>query len=456
MLAALAVALWAAPAAAAVEFEPCPQVQADEHLGPWRCDAFIVGPQDLRDYWGNTAALSGNTMVLGYAGEPWLDKGEFIVLTERPSGWEESARLPVRGQGKVSLHGDTIAIADMSAEGSAPATAVRVFVKSPSAWVQQAMLTDDAWDTVVPSVALAKTRLVTTTLSGAKGETCDEAPQAASIYAHQGDSWILEATVTPDYDPCLDPAQATLAATDEHVVLGISKSAHVFRREGAAWTAEVIITPSQAGEGKVSALALAGDRLVLLTSSSNAVDVVAHIYRFDGAGWTAETKLAVPQSPEIGPPLPRVHLDDGRVIVTTGQLNDALEVGSIYVFRDGAEWYEEARLRTAIESSNSWFSALAADRGMILALQEPYSEPYFGRFELYVRSDTSPDPATPDPIPNPCDAESCDEDVNPVEDESREQGCGCMLPANGGELPDGPLLALVVAACRRRTRRASP
>ncbi|MCA9663309.1 MAG: hypothetical protein KC486_33575, partial [Myxococcales bacterium] len=71
----------AAPAeVAAVEVEACLAPVADNGFGPWRCDAYFEGGGDLIDYWGSDAAMWGDTIIVGYAGEPDVDRGVCVVL----------------------------------------------------------------------------------------------------------------------------------------------------------------------------------------------------------------------------------------------------------------------------------------------------------------------------------------------------------------------------------------
>lgn len=436
-----AVALTLAPrlAAAAITWEPCAAPTLDDGFGPWRCVAAITGPGDLEDYWGNTARIDGDTMVLGRAIVDDPMKSAWIVVERANDEWLERARLVAWRDASVQLRGDTIAIYDHEQDGQNPR--VQLYDRIDGAWTPTLAL---ALSSEYPPFVLTDDRLFV----GVPGD-----PWSVQVHHRIDGAWIEEASVTltvPDSEAKHPP---TLAADGDRLVAAFGGVIHVLRG-GEVWVEEATLIPdllASPPEDQSASIALDGEHLaVAVPGGDGGAHGEVHVYApcASGVGWGVDAVLDVPPADWT----PTLFLADGRLVVNTHELvgPPGVFIGSARIFdaRDG--WALEAELFTPTPHSNLEYQVASFDGDALLADLQPATEPYFYAFELYTR----PPDGVPDPGATVEDASACDPGASAGTtagagaDADEPSGCGCTTTSGA----PSALLLLAVAAWRRRRR----
>jgi FG-GAP repeat len=321
---------------------------------------------------GSSAALSGDTAVLG---APLADPGGLAdaglarVFVRGATGWSEQAEL-VAADGAagdelgvaVAVDGDTLALgAWQDDDGGAGSGSVYVFVRSGTAWTQQAKLVAPdaaAGDGFGRSVALRGERL----LVGAPGDDDMGADSgSAYVFARAGTVWSQQQKlVAPDglagdafgTAVDLDPETLLVGSPLDDTTAGVDKgSAYVFTDPGMAGSFSFQAKLKENGPALGTVLDLDGDR-ALLGGPNRAV-----LFTGASAAWThVETFALGISAVALG--------DDGAVLLGRG--NEAAQAGVVRVLRlVGSAWRLQQRLGGAA-SGDHFGHALAASSGRVL------------------------------------------------------------------------------------------
>ncbi len=233
------------------------------------------------DAFGQSVALSGDTALIG---APYDENttGSAYVFVRSGSTWSQQTKLAVSGspQGTfgwaVALEGDTALIGTPYQNGGSGSPKVFVYVRSGTSWSQQAaMLCPDGDNFNFGfSVALGGN----TALIGTPRETRNATPIPGSVYAfvRSGTAWSQQAKLTPNdgagydqfgYSVALDGNTALVGARwDDSSFGNESGSAYVFTRSGTLWSQQVKITSgvdASTSDEFGSAVALEGGALLV-------------------------------------------------------------------------------------------------------------------------------------------------------------------------------------------------
>jgi len=245
----------------------------------WPCGAPLrIAPADIvaNDEFGAAVSASGDTLV---ATAPGPEPGAAYVFVRDGSGWSQQARLtPTGGSAgerfgiSVSLSGDRLAVgADRADSGRG---AVYVFVRSGTAWTQEARLTaaDSALrDALGSSVALDADSLLAGAPIKRNGTVGSYANGAAYIFTRGAGGWTQQAKLTPSsstngdvfgYAVALDGDRAVVGAPYASLAQGY---AYVFTRVGSAWSQQAQLAASGGAAGDEFGWSVAlGDNTVLV------------------------------------------------------------------------------------------------------------------------------------------------------------------------------------------------
>jgi hypothetical protein len=164
------------------------------------------------DFFGNSAAVSGDTAVVGACNDNTLggtDAGSAYVFVRSGTVWTQQAHLTASDGAAGDFFGWSVAMSGGTAvvgadgddtPGGADAGSAYVFVRSGTAWTQQAHLVasdGDAQDVLGYSVAVSGD----TAVVGAYGDDTQGGTNAGSAYAfvRSGNAWTQRVhLINPD------------------------------------------------------------------------------------------------------------------------------------------------------------------------------------------------------------------------------------------------------------------
>lgn len=387
----------------------------------WSQQAYLkpatVGTTQGSDGFGNSVAISGDTVVVGapfedssttginYAlDESAMDAGAAYVFVRSGTTWSQQAFLKPDAIGttqagdqfgkSVSVSGDTIVVgapkedssttgtASMPNEGATDAGAAYVFVRSGTAWSQQAYLR--------PST-------VGTTQAG------DNFGNAVAV---SGDTVVVGA-------PFEDSSTTGINKTPDEASFSAG-AAYVFVRSGTIWSQQVYLKPSMVGTTQAddqfgTSVALAGETVVIgapgesssttgINSSPDEASInagAAYVFVRGGTIWSQQAYLkaaAVGTTQTNDKFGTSVALSGDTVVVgapfedssTTGinstPNENASGAGAAYVFvRSGTIWSQQAYVKPAAFGTTQAFDrlgqsvAVSGDTVVIGAVQEDSS-----------------------------------------------------------------------------------
>jgi hypothetical protein len=221
------------------------------------------------DAFGGSVAINGDTAIVGACYDDVganSDQGSAYVFVRSGTAWTQQAQLTA-GDGaagdhfgkSVAISGDTAIVgaddADVGAnidQGSA-----YVFVRSGTAWTQQAQLTAGdgaAGDLFGASVAISGDTAIVGAYDDDVGANSDQG--SAYVFVRSGTTWTQQAQLTAGDGAAGDAFGKSVAISGDTAIVGAGYddvgansdqgSAYVFVRSGTAWSQQAKLT---AGDG---------------------------------------------------------------------------------------------------------------------------------------------------------------------------------------------------------------
>jgi hypothetical protein len=301
----------------------------------WIQQAHLVGAPS--ETFGASVAISGDTLVAGAVG------AEAVYVFERNAGvWTEQARISPFGPrgdfgSSVAISGDTVLV------GAYTSDSAYVFVRNAGVWTQQPRLWPSdgaAGDRFGWSVALSGETAVVGSIDAAK----------AYVYVRNGATWREEARLSASDGSELDFFGVSVAISGDTVIVGAGAddtsagsdagSAYVFVRSGGLWTEQAHLLPAdgRAGDHFGTSVQISGDMAVVgapLRDTPGIRDAGStYVFTRSGAVWTQQAQLFAPdaaQGDEFGL---EVASSGNSVVVSAPWDNtyNGLFAGSAYVF----------------------------------------------------------------------------------------------------------------------------
>lgn len=277
------------------------------------------------DTFGYSVALNGDgtRAIVGVYGDDTTagaDAGSARVFSRSGTTWTEEATLvPMTGAAPGDWFGISVSMSEDGSRaliGAYPDNSAYVFVRSGSAWSQEASLTPadgaggDRFGTDVELSADGSRAII-----GADGDSTagGSAAGSARVFHRTGTTWAAEATLLATGGAAgdhfgqsvafagIDGATALVGAIYDDTSGGVDAgSARVFRRTGTSWAEEAL--PLLAGDGSAMdflgcSVALSADGTRALVGASNdqttggAGSGSTRVFFFDGSDWTEERTL---------------------------------------------------------------------------------------------------------------------------------------------------------------------
>ena len=345
-------------------------------------DKFIAPDGVTGDFFAKSVAVSGDVVVIGADGDDYHgeNSGSGHVFRFTGSSWVHETKLVASdGLGadyfgeSVALCGDTVVIGASGDDDKGPGSAsAYIFGLEGTTWEEKhfpSVFDDGGFFgrsvSICGDVAMA-------------GESVNVHPSSATIFRFDGSHWFEEARLPVpvgaenDYFGCsvsVSGDAAVIGATFSDVQGLDSGSAYVFRFDGTNWTQEAKLIPSDGDNGDFFGrrVAISGDAAVI--GAWNDDDPCnagsAYIFRFDGSDWLEEAKLI----PSDGSEDDKFGLNvaiSGDVAVIGARFDDdkGADSGSVYVFRfDGSDWTEQAKLTASDGDADDNFGVSVAISG---------------------------------------------------------------------------------------------
>ena len=350
------------------------------------------------DRFGRSVAISGDTVVVGAAGEDsgavgvdgdqsdnsTLDGGAAYVFVRSGMSWSQQAYLKASNTqaldvfgGSVAVSGDTIVVGafgersssigvdgDQSDNSAFRSGAAYVFVRSGMSWSQQAYL---------------------------KASNTGQGDEFGSSVAASGDTIVVGAFREDSNSVGIDGDQSGNSAS-------LSGAAYVFVRSGTSWSQQAYLKASNTGEfdGFGESVAVSGDTIVVGArfEDSRSVGVdgdqsdnsllssgAAYVFVRSGMSWSQQAYLKASNT-QAGDFFGLSVAASGDTIVVGASFEDsssvgvdgdqfdnsALSSGAAYVFvRSGTSWSQQVYLKASNAGANDEFGrSVAASDGSVI------------------------------------------------------------------------------------------
>ena len=355
------------------------------------------------DRFGWRVALSGDVALVGVPSADVgsnIDQGAAYVFVRSGSAWSQQAKLTAAADGAVgdefghdvALYGDTalVGAAGDDVGSNRDQGSAYVFVRSGSAWSQQGKLIaadGAANDWFAQAVGLDGDGAVVGAYGDDVGSNIDQG--SAYVFVRSGSAWSQQAQLIAadgaandqfGHDVALDGDSTLVASPSDDVGSNIDQgSAYVFARAGGLWNQQTKLTASDSAANDwfgYAAVALSGDVALVGACSddvgSNRDQGSAYVFVRTGSAWSEQAKLTASDgaaNDEFGH---AVALSDDRALV--GSPRDAvgsnLDQGSAYLFaRSGSAWGQMQKLTAARGAANDFFGegsvALSGDVALV-------------------------------------------------------------------------------------------
>lgn len=330
----------------------------------WSQQAYLKASNTgINDSFGNSVAISGDTVVIGAANEDsdavgvdgnqssntTADAGAAYVFVRSGGVWTQQAYLKASNTGAgdqfgwtVGISGDTLVVGalaedsnavgvngDQGNNSAASSGAAYVFVRNGTTWTQQAYLkasNTEAGDGFGTSVAISGDTIVagaTSEDSNAVGVNGDQSNNtafssgAAYVFVRSGTAWSQQAYLKPSGTEASQLLNhdfgVSVAVSGETIVVGAdleysTGGAHVFSRLGTTWNHEAHLVASNADEADRfgQCVAISGDTIVVGARSEDSGGTgvnntsigndtsgsgAAYVFVRNGPGWSQHAFL---------------------------------------------------------------------------------------------------------------------------------------------------------------------
>ncbi|MFK7844138.1 MAG: choice-of-anchor D domain-containing protein, partial [Rhodothermales bacterium] len=344
---------------------------------------------DVESYFGSTVSVEGDYAIVGAEGQRDTEPGAAYIYKRNGGTWVQEIRISsLDGQAGdrfgsavdiSSTHAIVGAWNDDEARGSA-----YVFVKSGSAWIQQAKL--EANDRAVEdrfgqSVSIEGNHAIVG--SWQDDNIRGDGAGAAYVYQLDGSTWQQQFKLVASDGEQGDRFGSAVTVQGNDVIVGAANggffgegTAYVFSSNGTVWEEEGKLSSSDAGlsDGFGSTVAIEGNIAVVgapIHDRQSSIDEgAAYVFEKVSGTWVERTKLSASDGAsgyEFGG---AVDLVGGEIVVGAGGANN--QAGAMYIFsRSGDNWFETNVLTAANGEDGDAFGSALAFTGLDIIVGAP-------------------------------------------------------------------------------------
>ncbi len=372
----------------------------------WMQEAQLTAPNGLGSAFGVSAALDGETALIGAYTEQWggIEPGAAYVFVRSGSSWIQEARLVPNDPAddgrfgfSVALQGDQALIGAYGDDDAGDNTgSVYVFERSAGLWNQVAKLSapdagPDRW--FGHAVALGGN----VALIGAPADSVAGHNYAGSAYVFigSGASWTflqkIEASnpsSTSWFGWCVDLSTTTalIGAQLGNGAAYSSGAAYVFTKYGGAWHEQVKLVASDGAQYDRFGYSVAVDGDTALVGAPEDQELgwgtgAAYVFERSGSSWSQTQKILASDAVAQDKFGYAVALEAGTMMVSASYYHSDAGPGGVYVFHHPKdEWTEVEKLSLAVNES---FGRCIALDGNDVVLGDPSDWP--GHAYVYSR-----------------------------------------------------------------------
>ncbi len=295
-------------------------------------DYAIVGAQSDDD----AGSRSGSAYVFVRSGTTWTQQAKITAA---------DAAADDRFGYSVAISGDTAIIgADLDDDAGTASGSAYVFVRSGAIWTQQAKITaaDAATgDSFGSSVAISGESVI---VGAAHDDDAGSRSGSVYVFVRSGTAWTQQAKITAADAAAGDDFGFSVAISGESAVVGAymdddagsgSGSAYVFVRSGATWTQQAKITATDiAADDRFGAsVAISGESAVVGAFQHNDVGTFsgsAYVFVRSETSWTQQAKITAADDARHGFFGISVAISGSYAVV--GAFGDTGSRGAAYIF----------------------------------------------------------------------------------------------------------------------------
>jgi uncharacterized protein (TIGR03437 family) len=361
---------------------------------------------EAKDMLGRSIALSGDTVVVGAASDNIDDtvrRGSAYVFTHNRGVWTQQQRL-IANDGatedyfgnSVAISGDTVVVGAVVDDvlPNVNQGSVYIFLRSGGVWTQQQKLTANdggAHEFFGFAVAINGDTLVVGAESDSIGANIIQG--SAYVFTRSGNIWTQKQKLTANDGTEHDHFGASVALSADTIVVGATNdnigvpsldgSVYVFVRSGGGWVQLQRLNPIDPGaaQGFGFSVALSGETLVIGVLDDNSYtpgsEGSAYVFIRNNGTWTQQQKLITNDgvfhnyfstSVAISGETIAVGAFYDSVGSNTGQ-------GSVYVFtRSGGVWAPQQRLIASDGATEDSFGVAIAMSSDTLAVATQHDD----------------------------------------------------------------------------------
>mmetsp|Transcript_4521 Transcript_4521/g.8667 ORF Transcript_4521/g.8667 Transcript_4521/m.8667 type:complete len:954 (+) Transcript_4521:281-3142(+) len=366
--------------------ETAQEGDAEEDSAETRTFKITASDGGVQDQFGYSVSISGDRAIVGaYDRTTRIWIGSVHVYSWNGSRWLEDAKLvPSDGAddakfgNSVAIHGDRAIVGDADALGSA-----YIFAFDGTSWYEQAKLvaSDGADFYFGQSVAISGERAV---VGSPWDRKAGYDTGSAYIFVWDGASWREEAKFVASDGAADDRFGFSVGISGDTVIVGAvwdvheeyrSGSAYIFSLNESTWNEEAKLTAIDgAGDDYFGvSVGISGDRAIVgafWDDDAGSSSGSAYIFARNGANWYQEAKLVASDGATDDRFGASVAISGDRVIVGAQFDDDAGSgSGSAYIFTwNGSSWHEEVKF-VASDGADwddfGWSVAIDGDRAIV-------------------------------------------------------------------------------------------
>ncbi|MDC7225925.1 MAG: hypothetical protein PQJ61_04075 [Spirochaetales bacterium] len=199
------------------------------------------------DRFGSDIAISGTTAIIGAccANGDKLNEGAAYIFKQENGEFSQAQKLTVSDADtddnfgtRVTIYGDTAAVAAPGKSSSSISGAVYIFEKSGGTWIQSQMLTVETNENLGTSLDLSEEYLFV-------GSESDDLYGSVYVFEYDGDSWIQGSKISASDQGSSDLFGGDIAFSEDTLIVGAagnddngadSGSAYIYQESSGNWS----------------------------------------------------------------------------------------------------------------------------------------------------------------------------------------------------------------------------